>query len=72
MVIVKDPDFSKSMRLKMTREEFEAAYVMWKSGPSSAELSRAFGVSYSNLRFCLILRDTGDLEKYTVHFKDSN
>ena len=60
------------IRLKMTRDELEAAYVMWKLGASASEVAKAFEVNDSNLRFCLVVRDTGHLEKYTVHYKDSN
>lgn len=65
-------EYGREIRLKMTRDELEVAYLMWKLGASAAEVAKVFKVNDSNLRFCLIVRDTGHLEKYTVHYKDSN
>jgi len=54
----------------MTREELDAAYVMWKAGAKVPDLAEGFGVSGTELYWYLVLY--ARLGKYTVHYKDSN
>ena len=59
--------------LPLTEEEFEAAYVMWRMGTPSHELANGFGVGNAyTLDWCFVMRMSGRLNKYIVHFKDPN
>jgi hypothetical protein len=59
--------------MPLTKEEFEAAYVMWKCGVSPPEIAVALGYPERHtVDWCFIMRSAGTLEKYTVHYKDPN
>ena len=61
------------VEMPLTKEEFEAAYVMWKCGVSPPEIAVALGYSeWCAVDWCLVMRSAGTLAKYTVHYKDSN
>lgn len=57
------------VELAMTKDEFEAAYVMWKCGASHYDLAEAYPESALALGWCFAMRAAGKLEDYTVHFK---
>lgn len=65
-----------TVEMPLTKEEFEAAYVMWKCGGSAGrihhDLAAVYNVGASTLAWCFIMRSDGTLNKYTVHYKDSN
>jgi hypothetical protein len=58
--------------IPLTFEEFEAAYVMWRSGADPFGLARHHCVLALTLSWCFLMRHGGELGKYTVHYKDSN
>jgi len=55
-----------------TAEEFEAAYVMWRSGANMLDLARGFGTEMYTMDWMFIQRAAGYLDRYAVHYKDSN
>lgn len=60
------------VELPMTKEEFEAAYVMWKCGAAPHELAAAHAVGAATLAWMFVMRSADRLNKYTVHYKDPN
>jgi hypothetical protein len=62
--------WEETLELSMTREELDAAYVMWKAGAKVPDLAKGFGTSGTELYWFLVMYDK--LGKYTVHYKDSN
>lgn len=62
--------WEEPLEIAMTREELDAAYVMWKAGATNEELATGFGVSKAELSWLLFMYDK--LGEYTVHYKDSN
>lgn len=58
------------IKAPITREDLDAAYVMWKAGAQFHDLAKGFGISIAELSWLLIMYDK--LGEYTVHYKDSN
>ena len=51
-----------------TEEQFEAAYVMWKSGAILSQLAFELDSSAAQLGWCFVMRSADKLGEYTVHF----
>lgn len=54
----------------ITREDLDAARVMYAAGATFRDLAEGFDTSVAQLSWLLIMYDS--LGEYTVHYKDSN
>lgn len=57
---------------EITEEQFEAAYVMWRSGADARALADELAISGAALSWCFLMRSADKLGEYTVHFKHPN
>lgn len=60
---------SERINLPMTKEEFEAAYVMWCCGGAYRDIALAYHADIYTLAWCLIMRKANKLDGFNVHYR---
>ena len=68
----------KVVHIPLTKEQFEAAYVLWMSGAQLGDMADGLGLNDCSANglytvdWAMVMRAAGALGKYTVNYKDSN
>lgn len=62
----------QTIDLPMTREEFDAAYVVWQCGGSFRALAKEYEVPPNTLAWALVMRKGDTITNYDVHYRPTN
>lgn len=57
---------------KLTEDQLDAAFVVWRAGGDIHELADAFGEDRAVLAWFFIMRNGGQLANYNVHYGVTN
>ena len=61
---------NKQVETRLTEEQLEAAYVMWKSGAHINDLAEAFGEDRASLAWFFVMHNK--LTNFNVHYGVTN